>query len=308
MFKSIEMNADPSNSAGARSIKKILVPVDYSECSNFACRYAAFIACRLGAQIKLLHAYYTPSFDLIELSGTVQIQSQLKEEVVVNLEKTERETAEQFIAEFKKQITECDPDKLEITYEVYPGMPEEEIISFCNSYQPDLVIMGTHGKDRANTIMGSVTETVIRKIAYPVLAIPEKYSFVEEKKIKNLMYVTEFDESDFLSIKKLMNLTNQLELTIHCVHIGTREGEWDRIKMNGLKEYFRNVYKKNEVECGWLHSKNILADINEYVQQNGINILSLTTRQRGIMDKLFKPDLTKKLFYHTNIPLLVFHS
>ena len=302
------MNSDPTNDSGARPIKKILVPVDYSECSNFACRYAANIACKLGAQIKLLHAYYTPSFDLIELSGTVQIQSQLKEEVTVNLEKTERETAAQFISEFKKQIAECNPENLDITFEVFPGLPEEEIISFCSSYEPDLVIMGTHGKDRAKTIMGSVTESIIRKLTFPVLAIPEKYSFAEEKKIKSLMYVTEFGESDFLSIKKLMNLMSQLELTIHCVHIGVEEGEWDRIKMDGLKEYFKNVYGKNEVECGWVHSKKLLSDINEYVQDKKINILSLTTRQRGILDKLFKADLTRKLFYHTNIPLLVFHS
>ncbi len=302
------MNSLSTKYSGDRPIKKILVPVDYSECSNFACHYAAKIACKLGAQIKLLHAYYTPSFDLIELSGTVQIQSQLKEEVTVNLEKTERETAEQFISDFKKQITECDPKNLKISYEVFPGIPEEEISNYCASYNPDLVIMGTHGKDKANTIMGSVTETIIRKIKFPVLAIPEKYSNTEEKNIKSIMYVTEFDESDFLSIKKLMNLTNQLELTIHCVHVGAEEGEWDRIKMDGLKEYFRSVYGKAEVECGWVHSKNMLADINEYVKEKKIDIVSLTTRQRGILDKLFKADLTKKLFYHTNIPLLVFHS
>jgi hypothetical protein len=156
--------------------------------------------------------------------------------------------------------------------------------------------------------MGSVTETVIRKLKFPVLAIPEKYSFVEVQNIKNLMYVTEFDESDFLSIKKLMNLTNQLGITIHCVHIGEEGGEWDRIKMDGLKEYFRKVYGKTEVVCSLIHSKNVLADINEYVQEKKINIISITSRQRGIIDKLFKSDLTKKLFYHTNIPLLVFHS
>jgi nucleotide-binding universal stress UspA family protein len=302
------MNSHSAKKSGARPINKILVPVDYSECSNFACRYAAEIACKVGARIKLLHAYYTPSFDLIELSGTVQIQSQLKEEVTVSLEKTEKETIEQFIKVFKKQFTECDPNKLEISYDVFPGIPEEEIISYCGQYKPDIVIMGTHGKDKANTIMGSVTETIIRKLRFPVLAIPEKYSFIEEKDLKNLMYVTEFDESDFLSIKKLMNITMQLGLTIHCVHIGAEEGEWDRIKMNGLKAYFRSVYKKTDVECGWVHSKNVLADINEYVQKNKINIISMTTRQRGILNKLFKADLTKKLFYHTNIPLLVFHS
>ncbi|MBN2215217.1 MAG: universal stress protein [Bacteroidales bacterium] len=302
------MASDAAKYSDDHSIKKILVPVDYSECSDFACRYAANIACKLGARIKFFHAYYTPSFDLIEFSGTVQIQNQLKEEVTVNFEKTEKETAEKFISAFKKQITSCDINSLDISYEVLPGLPADEIINYCGHYEPDLVIMGTHGQDKANTIMGSVTETIIRKLRYPVLAIPEKYSFAGEKNIKNLMYVTEFDESDFLSIKKLMNLTSQLEITIHCVHIGEEEGEWDRIKMDGLKDYFRNVYGKTEVVCNLVHSRNILADINDYVQEKKINIVSLTSRQRGILDKLFKADLTKKLFYHTNIPLLVFHS
>ena len=64
--------------------KKILVPVDYSECSVLACRYAVQIACILGAEIKLVHTYYSPAFDLIELSGAVQTQTQLKEEVMVD--------------------------------------------------------------------------------------------------------------------------------------------------------------------------------------------------------------------------------
>ncbi|MFO7659089.1 MAG: universal stress protein [Bacteroidales bacterium] len=289
-------------------IKKILVPVDYSECSDFACRYAIKLACKLGAEIRLLHAYYTPAFDLIELSGTVQIQSQLKDEVSVNIEATEKETAEKYISDLRKYITDCKTENIIMTYDVAPGMPEDVILNYSLEYKPDLVLMGTQGKSKANTIMGSVTETMIRKLKCPVMAVPEKYSFVGEKNVRNLMYVTDFDESDFVSIKKLMDLTQMLNLKIFCAHIASDEGEWDRIKLNGLKEYFRSVYGKSDVECGRVGSKALLEEIDLFVKENHINIISLTTRQRGILDKLFKTDLTKKLFYHTNIPLLVFHS
>lgn len=289
-------------------IKKILVPVDYSECSDFVSRYAVKIACKLRAEIKFFHAYYAPSFDLIELSGTVEIQSHLKEEVAANLKTTEKEEAEKFIVGIRKYLDDCSFENIVITYEIAQGIPEDEIVKFSNEYEPDLVIMGTHGKDKANTIMGSVTESIIRKLKFPVMAIPEKYSFIGEKNVRNLMYVTEFDESDFITIKKLMDLTSQLNLKIFCYHIAAGEGKWDRIKMNGLKEYFKSAYGKTEVECGWLNQKNLLAALDKQVQDNNINIISLTSRQRGMLDKLFKADLTKKLFYHTNIPLLVFHS
>ncbi|MBN2610777.1 MAG: universal stress protein [Bacteroidales bacterium] len=298
----------PQKHQHKEQIKKILVPVDYSECSEFACRYALKLACVLGAEIKLLHAFYTPAFDLIELSGTVQIQSQLKDEVSANLEATEKETAEKFISDLRRFITGCKKEDILITYDIAPGMPEDVILNYSMEYKPDLVLMGTQGKSKANTIMGSVTETMIRKLKCPVMAVPEKYSFVGEKNVKNLMYVTDFDESDFVSIKKLMDLTQMLNLKIFCVHISHDEGEWDKIKLNGLKEYFRSVYDKPDVECGRVDSKNILKEIDMFVQKNHINIISLTTRQRGIIEKLFKSDLTGKLFYHTSIPLLVFHS
>ncbi len=289
-------------------IKKILVPVDYSECSKFACRYAIKIACKLNAEIKLFHVYYTPAFDLIELTGTVEIQAQLKNEVSVNLAETEKETAEKFIKDISMYLSECRGSSIKISYDLSTGVPEDEIIRFSNEYSPNLVIMGTLGKGHSNTIMGSVTETIIKKLKFPVMTIPDEYSFIGKGNINSLMYVTEFDESDFLSIKKLMNLTKQLDLKIFCVHIGEEKSEWDNIKMDGLKEYFKKAYGKTEVDCGFIYSKNILPEIDKFIQDERINIVSLTSRKRSIIDKLFKPDLTKKLFYHTNIPLLVFHS
>ncbi|MBN2481159.1 MAG: universal stress protein [Bacteroidales bacterium] len=299
----------PETPAATRKIKKILVPVDYSECSDFACRYAIKIACKVGAEIKLLHTYYSPAFDLIELAGAVQTQSHLKEEVMINLEQSEKETAAKYIRELQEHINECGFPGTKIGYEIMPGVPEDEIIRCSESYEPDLVVMGTHGKGTGvGKIMGSVTAAVIKRIAYPIMSIPEKYTFVGEKNVKNVLYVTEFDESDFLSLKKLMNITEQLDLDIHCVHITEDPGEWDKVKMEGLMEYFRKSYGKSQVQYSFVSPKNLLEDLDQLIRDLNINILSLTSYHRNLFERLFKPDITKKLFYHTNIPLLVFHS
>ncbi len=169
--------------------------------------------------------------------------------------------------------------------------------------------MGTHGKGSGvSSIMGSVTAAVIDKIKYPVLAIPEKYTFVGEKNIKNIMYVTDFDESDFMSIRILMNLTEPLGLDIFCVHIGDDPKSWDKIRMDGLMEYFRKSYGKTHVDYSFISQKNLLEDIDRLIHEKNINIISVTSHRRSIVDKLFRSNVTKKLFYHTSIPLLVFHS
>jgi nucleotide-binding universal stress UspA family protein len=294
--------------AGDNNIKRILVPVDYSECSRFACRFAIKISCKLGAEVKLFHTYYSPAFDLIELAGAVQTQSQLREEVTTNLEDSEKETIESFIQSLKDYVKESCLPAVQFSYEITPGVPEDEIIRFSESYVPDLIIMGTKGKGTGvGSIMGSVTASVINRIAYPLLAIPEKYTFIGEKNVKNLLYVTDFDESDFLTLKSLINLADQLDLDIQCVHIGDDPKSWDKVKMEGLMEYFRKSYGKTQVSYSFISQKSLLDDLDQLIRDKNINILSLTAHRQNIVDKLFKPNITKKLFYHTSIPLLVFH-
>ena len=298
-----------NSSTNQQSLKKILVPVDYSECSVFACRYALKIACRLQAEIRLFHTYYSPAFDLIELASAVQTQTQLKEEALNNLEASEKETAENFVKSLKEYRVECHLPEIDIHYEIKPGVPEDEIRRYSGWYEPNLVVMGTHGKGSGvSNIMGSVTAAVIGRIDFPVLAIPEKYKFIGEKNIKNIMYVTDFDESDFLSIRILINLTDPLGLDIYCAHIGDDPKSWDKIRMEGLMDYFRKSYGKTQVDYSFISQKNLLEDLDKLIQERNINILSITSHRRNIMDKLFRTNRTKKLFYHTSIPLLVFPS
>lgn len=294
--------------AMVNKIERILVPVDYSDCSKFACRFAIKIACKLGAEIKLFHTYYSPAFDLIELAGAVQTQTQLREEVTANLEDNEKETMDSFINTLKEYMASNKMPAIRLSYDITPGVPEDEIIHLSNDYKPDMVVMGTKGKGSGmGAIMGSVTAAIINRISFPVLAIPEKYTFVGEKNVKNVLYVTDFDESDFLTLKSLINLTDQLDLDIHCVHIGEDPNSWDKVKMDGLMNYFSQAYGKRHVTYSFINQKNLLSDLDQLIIDKNINILSLTAHRQGIVAKLFKPNITKKLFYHTSIPLLVFH-
>ena len=290
-------------------IRKILVPVDYSDCSFLACRYAFRIASLANAEVKLLHAFYSPAYDLIELTGNKSTQAKLREDVTSKLIVTERETMQQFREKLSSlpEVKKFGKDKLHI--EINPGTAREEIARIAEEYSPDLIVMGTRGADKKeSSVVGSVTEFVIKKLKYPVFAVPENYQFVGNEALRGVAYLTDFDETDFVSIKKLMGFTRLLGLTIYCVHIGGKTDNWERLKMDGLREYFVKTYNEQKVECEILTpSENILQSIDEYVREKKINILSLTTRRRNIIEKLIKPSLTRRLFYHTSIPMLVFH-
>lgn len=291
-------------------INKILVPVDYSKCSTLACRYALKIARQSKAEIKFFHSFYSPAYDLIELTGNKISQNKLRADVTTKLMVGEQAEMTHFLSSLNKLPEFQHTNAGKISTELRPGLAKEEIQKIAGEFQPDLVIMGTRGHDKKeNSILGSMTEFAIKKLKYPVLAVPENYTFIGGENLSKIAYLTDFDETDFGSIQKLMGFSTLLKLTICCVHIGGKTGKWERLKMNGLKNYFSNTYDGSKVECESLaQDENLLQSIDNYVKEKKINILSLTTRRRNLIEKLTKPSLTKKLFYHSNIPLLVFHS
>ena len=291
-------------------IERILVPVDYSEHSLQACRYALKLAKVANATVKIFHAFYSPAYDLIELTGNKSTQEKLREEVTQKLIVGEKEKLQEFIDALSRFPEYQNIPANNIETVIVPGLAKDEIQNMAAKFIPNLVVMGTRGKDaKENSILGSITEFAIKKLNCPVLAVPVDYSFVGKSNFKNIAYLTDFDESDFVSIKKLMGFTNLLGLTIHCLHIGGKADKWEKLKMEGLRDYFRNSYDTKKVECHILNlDKNTLQAIDNYVKEQKINILSLTTRRRNLFEKVFKPSLTKRLFYHSNIPLLVFHS
>ena len=298
------------NTAVQKNPGTILVPVDYSAYSIQACRYAAKIAHKSGWKICLFHAFYSPAFDLIELTGGLHTQQQLRAEVTDKLIEEEREALNVFrkkllqFPEFKQLKKDA------ITSELKAGIARDEILAYADKIKPEMVVMGTRGADKKNTsILGSITEHALKKMKVPVLAIPEDYKFIGEENLRKIVYLTDYDESDFVSIKKLMRFTNLFPMTIHCIHIGAKNDQWESIKMQGLKEYFQKVYNQESVECEVLSEKtDLLEAVDQYVKEHKINLIALTHMQRNILEKIFKPSLAKKFFYHTEIPLLVFHG
>jgi nucleotide-binding universal stress UspA family protein len=288
----------------------IMVPVDYSDCSRLACRYAAKIAKKSDNKLFLFHAFYSPAFDLIELTGGLQTQQQLRADVTEKLIENENEDIEKFIDSLY-QYPEFEPlSRDDVTFDIKAGLAKDEILNIANEIKPELVIMGTQGADkRTSSILGSITEVSIRRLKVPVLAIPEDYKFVGTHNLKRIVYLTDYDESDFASIKKLMRFTKFLNLSIHCIHIGPNIDKWEVLKMEGLKDYFQKAYHKKSVECHILDNKpDLLQALDKYVLENNINIISLTHRKRSLLDKVMKSSMTKRIFYHTQIPLLVFHD
>lgn len=147
-------------------LKRILVPVDFSDCSRKAMQYAVPFARQFGATISLLFVVqpYMPISDMVPLD-------------VEEIESRMRETGESELATLKASI---DPDvKAETTVRL--GNPHLEIVRAAQELPADLIILSTHGRTGfSHVLMGSTTERVVRHAKCPVLVLREQeHEFVE---------------------------------------------------------------------------------------------------------------------------------
>ena len=69
----------------------------------------------------------------------------------------------------------------------------------------------------------------------------------------------------------------------------------------------RNKIKYDQLEFKLLTGKHFLEELDDYIKKDTTDLLSMSTHYRNIYDKLFGTSYTKKLAYHTSVPLLAFH-
>jgi nucleotide-binding universal stress UspA family protein len=290
----------------SQEIERILVPVDFSDYSKNACQYAIGIAEKLGAEILLLHAYHFPVINSFDLGDGLSVVVNLNDTVTEIAEKA-KSGLEDLYNELLVQIKQKNFQHVKLNYMLANGNPLNEILDVYQTYRPDLIVMGTQGKTKeAKEQFGSVAATTINETKVPILTIPEGSKYRGISRV-NILYATNFDESDFKAIKRLMTLIYLFDVKIYFVHIGKMD-EISKNKIEDLKALFNNLYPGYQIECSIIEHEDILNTLQKYILDRSIDIISMTTHKRNFISRLFYPSMTKKMLFQTDIPMLVFHA
>jgi len=292
-----------------KSIRRILVPVDFSETSFNACSFALGLAQELKAEIKLLYSYFNPIIHS-EPYFEGQTINYMMDSVIDDIEVGARKQILELKSRLQEEIEKNNLNFVKINYSLDRGIPENVILKFIDTYKPGIVIMGTRGmgKSVAN-YLGSVTKIIIEKSNIPVLLIPEKSIFAGMRYINRVLYATNFDESDFNSLRKLMTLIRPFNMSIYVAHISVEDPQHlDEAKMATLEKHMTNEYKDYRIHCDVIRHEGIIEGLEEYIDNKEIDLIALTTHKRGVIERLFNPSIAKKMIFHSHLPLLIFHS
>ncbi|HYT75224.1 MAG TPA: universal stress protein [Vicinamibacterales bacterium] len=195
------------------AIKRILCPVDFSEYSRHALEQAVGLARHHDAAVTVLHVFaVAPVAEVVPVGAPTALEP-------VTLPASARAGLERELGRFTAPVHSGGAS---IALHVGEGDPVTTIVEEAEALHADLIVMGTHGRSGfQRLILGSVAESVLRKVACPMLTVPPRA-----------------DESTSLTFTRILCAVDFSEASIHALEYAANFGP------DGPRE----VYALNVVE------------------------------------------------------------
>lgn len=288
--------------------RHILVPVDFSVQSEKACKMAVNIAGQLHVKLILIHCYINPLIHSIPFSDIYAYDSSLLARMEYSEENANKDF-QMFVTKLAHEIGKEKWKSVSPEFIIKSGYPEDDILAFAQKHHSQLIVMGSSGKNAPYGTLGSIAADIMYNATMPVMIVPEDTPEQTLGNFSNVLYATNFDEKDFVSLDKLMLLLKPFNIKLKCVHVGQPRGDgWDMARLEGMKDVLHEKYKGSEFHCHLIVGRDILESLEKYMKEETIDIISLTTHKRNMITRLFNPSLANRMVFHTKTPLLVFHG
>lgn len=274
-------------------MKTILVPTDYSKTALNAAEYAIEIAKVMKAKIILLHVFDVPVavMDIPVVVNTYDDFEKIKKE---QLKKYESE----LVAKHGKSVS--------ISSILRPGFINDEIQDIVNEKKITLIVMGITGVGRLpELLIGSNVSRVIKNIDCPTITVHENIKFHPIKKIALASDYDEVEESNaFKSIIDFIKIFGAKLLLINIIDPAKESTYKKELSGTLLEHLFDNInhttyFRKNE---------DVIGGINKFVDHHHIDLLIMLPKKHTLFSRLFHESNTKKMAFHTHVPLLTIHN
>lgn len=280
-------------------IDKILVPTDFSPTADNALRYAMWLASQLDADIHILHIVF-PVVEAIDAPGAMAafVSEQIKTAKTMLQLQVDRVTTQVNIAHEYTILPNIDSD-------IRTGSVISQITDCVEEASVDLIVMGTQGEHSLlERILGSTSSAIVRRANCPVLVVPSQ---VQEEKLDVITYASDLSGTEPFQIWETRNILAPLNPALKMFHVCTPDEDPNSRKLQELKQFFTESEFIHPISfCTAKAEKSqIAAAINQYVKQQGTDLLIMFRPDRSLLEHLLHHSVTRDIVLSTEVPVLV---
>ena len=291
------------------AIKRVLCPIDFSDCSRRALDHALAIGRWFGAAVDVLHV--TPE---VLIAGRAEMQMRLE---VLRTE-AYADTTEQA----KRFVQDAGTSDLKVHVAVERGDPATVIVAAAPSSEAGMVVMGTHGRSGfERLLLGSITERVLRRVRCPLLTVPpHAVEAAERPMFARILCPVDFSVDSALALEfaaSLAEATGGGVIVLHAIEeFADEPREYRRLSdpeyRRQLEEEARNLLRSavpsrgdrtrpaEELVVAGRASKEIL----RVAAERGMDAIVMGVHGRNVVDRLLLGSTTDRVVRAASCPVV----
>ena len=271
-------------------MKNIIVPVDFSEQSDYALKVAASLAKKHGSEILALH--------MLELNQAMITSSEgfHPEQTVFMIRLAEKR--------FNKFLNKPYLKGVSVTPIVKHFKVFSEVNEIAEKHNANLIVMGSHGTDGLKEVfVGSNAERVVRNSKVPVLIIKEE---IEDFKIDRFVFASGFKEESLPAFKKAQDFAEMLSAETDLVYINTPGDDFLSTKdiYERIAEFQRKAGTGKEVEI--YNDYSVEKGILNYSDKVSADLIGISTHGRKGLSHFFMGSIGEDIANHSKVPVVTF--
>jgi nucleotide-binding universal stress UspA family protein len=278
------------------SMKKILVPVDFSECSKLAVEYAANLVRKVSGELLLLHVLEIGETDSsLGSSGSwAGAEEVTTVPYMIARLKMVKKQMEDFIAE-------AGLEKIPVHDFAEVGEPHVRINEAAAKHHADLIVMGTHGVSGMKELfVGSVTEKVVQHTNRPVLSIKEKVELNPER----ILFASDFSEEADQIFNRVSDFASVFHSTIYLLKVIDSDSSEKREKSLAQLHAFAVKHHVPHLFQTILYAKSTEEGILRFAKNIQAGVIAIGTHGRRGLARFFNGSVSEELVNHSFCPVL----
>ncbi|HEY4109032.1 universal stress protein [Puia sp.] len=273
-------------------MNNFIVPIDFSETSKNAARYAAHIS----TLVPDAHLILYNVFDTLEYgSDSSPLGTEGAEDA------SRKAIVELALESVRSELSAITNARISVVAEENNNFLDtlEEYVKKNNI---QLIIMGLTGATRLGQVfMGSNALNIVKRAIAPVIITPEN---THSTSAKNVLLLTDFQDIESTipidTVKEVLNLFHPRLFVVnvdheHYVQV-TEEYKAERTKLEDrLKDF--------NPEFFFIRLFDFVEATNQFVADNHIDLILTFPRKHSWLSNVFKTTSTSKLAYHSHVPI-----
>ncbi|HLG02430.1 MAG TPA: universal stress protein [Bacteroidia bacterium] len=274
------------------NIRKILVPIDFSETGLLAMEHAAFLARLVKAEITLLHViplteYY---FRLPEPIMYIETAEEMRQMIENKLTETAKEMRKEYSISVRTLATR--------------GKVAAEVVEIAREEKSDLIIMGTHGaKGFEEYFIGSNAERVVSLAPCPVVTVQTHATHLG---FTNIVLPIDRLPHSREKVEPAIQLASVYNAKIHILGLLEEEGEGEYEKL----QIVLNQVQTRVEHAGLTFTRHTLKGTNlaveslKYANSVAADLIIIMTDQESKLTGILLGVIARQIVNHSRVPVM----